>query len=178
MGVLQPIELQRDGDGAAAFGQVEWSVTDRLRLMPGLRLNHDTKDVHFDQRVYGGLQTTVPALVALQRSVLAPQAYTADVANTNTSGQFTVAYKVAEPVNTYATYAKSFKSVGLNLNGLPTDAQDRPVLSAATVKPEDVRHLEFGVKTNPFRNVTANVAVFDTETRDFQAQVEIGRAHV
>ncbi len=156
---------------AAAFGQVEWSVTDRLRLMPGLRLNHDTKDVHFDQRVYGGLQTTVPALVALQRSVLAPQAYTADVANTNTSGQFTVAYKVAEPVNTYATYAKSFKSVGLNLNGLPTDAQDRPVLSAATVKPEDVRHLEFGVKTNPFRNVTANVAVFDTETRDFQAQV-------
>ena len=55
-----------------------------------------------------------------------------------------MAYKVAQPVNTYATYATSFKSVGLNLNGVPTDAQDQPVLSAATVKPEDVRHIEVG----------------------------------
>jgi iron complex outermembrane receptor protein len=156
---------------AAGFGQIEWKVTNRLRLMPGLRINYDTKDVNFDQRIFGGLQTTNPALITLQRSVLAPQAYTADVANTNTSGQFTVAYKVAEPVNTYATYAKSFKSVGLNLNGVPTDANDQPVLAAATVKPEDVRHFEAGIKTTPFRGVTANVSVFNTDTHDFQAQV-------
>jgi iron complex outermembrane receptor protein len=61
--------------------------------------------------------------------------------------------------------------VGLNLNGVPTDAQDRPVLSAATVKPEDVRHIEVGVKSTPFTNVTANVSVYDTEVDDFQAQV-------
>jgi hypothetical protein len=53
---------------------------------------------------------------------------------------------VASPVNTYATYATSFKSVGLNLNGVPTDAADQPVLSAATVEPEDVRHIEVGIK--------------------------------
>ena len=129
---------------AALFGQLEWSVTDRLRLLPGLRFNYDQKDVDFDQQVYGGLQTTNPALIALQRSILAPQAYTADVDDTNLSGQMTVAYKVATSVNTYATYATSFKSVGLNLNGVPTDALDQPVLSAATVKPEDVRHIEVG----------------------------------
>ena len=67
--------------------------------------------------------------------------------------------------------ATSFKSVGLNLNGVPTDAADRPVLSAATVKPEDVRHVEVGVKTEPFLGVTANVAVYDTSVADFQAQV-------
>jgi len=156
---------------AAAFGQVEWSVTDRLRLMPGLRLNYDQKDVEFDQQVYGGLQTTTPALIALQRSVLAPQTYAADVSDSNLSGQMTVAYKVAEPVNTYATYATSFKSVGLNLNGVPTDAQDRPVLSAATVKPEDVRHIEVGIKTTPLRNVTLNATAFDSRIDDFQAQV-------
>ena len=50
----------------------------------------------FDQQVYGGLQTTDPALIALQRSVLAPQAYKADVDDTNLSGQMTVAYKVAD----------------------------------------------------------------------------------
>ena len=156
---------------AALFGQVEWTLTDRLRLLPGLRFNYDQKDVDFDQRIYGGLQTTNAALIALQRSILAPQTYTANVDDTNLSGQITAAYKVASTVNTYATYATSFKSVGLNLNGVPTDAADRPVLTAATVRPEDVRHLEVGVKTEFIRGVTANVTVYDTEIKDFQAQV-------
>jgi iron complex outermembrane receptor protein len=121
--------------------------------------------------VYGGLQTTDPVLIALQRSVLAPQAYKADVDDTNLSGQLTGAYTLSDRVNAYATYATGFKSVGLNLNGVPTDAFDQPVLSAAVVKPEDVRHLEFGVKTQPFARMTANVTVFDTEIQDFQAQV-------
>ncbi len=133
--------------------------------------NYDQKDVNFDQQVYGGLQTDNAALISLQRSVLAPQTYTADVDDTNLSGQLTVAYKVATSINTYGTYATGFKSVGLNLNGVPTDAQDRPVLAAATVRPEDVRHFEVGVKTEPFRGVTANLSVYNTEIKDFQAQV-------
>ena len=44
--------------------------------------------------VYGGLQTTDPALVALQRSILAPQTYAADVDDTNVSGQLTTAYRI------------------------------------------------------------------------------------
>ena len=156
---------------AAVFGQLAWSVTDRLRLLPGLRFNYDQKEVTFDQQVYGGLQTDNPALIALQRSIFAPQAYAANVDDTNLSGQMTVAYRLATSVNTYATCATGFKSVGLNLNGLPTDALDRPVLSAATVRLEDERHVEFGVKTEPFRGVTANVTAYDTEIKDFQAQV-------
>ncbi len=163
--------LQYRNVSAALFGQVEWSITDRLRLLPGLRFNYDQKAVDFDQRVYGGLQTTDPALIALQRSVLAPQAYRADVDDTNVSGQVTAAYQAATTVNAFATYATSFKSVGLNLGGVPTDAVGRPVLSAATVKPEDVRHLEVGVKTEPFPGVTANITVFNTDVNDFQAQV-------
>ncbi len=154
------------------FGQLEWSVTDRLRLLPGLRFNYDKKDVDFDQQVYGGLQTTDPALIALKLSVLAPQTYSADVDDTNLSGQITLAYALARRVNTYATYSTSFKSVGLNLGGVPTDAIGRPVLSAATVRPEDVRHIEAGFKTEPFDGVTANVTVYDTEIEDFQTQVQ------
>ena len=156
---------------AALFGQVEWALTRNLRVLPGLRFNYDQKAVDFDQQVYGGLQTTDPALVALQRSVLAPQTYSADVDDTNLSGQITLAYKAAASINTYATYATGFKSVGLNLNGVPTDALDRPVLSAATVRPEDVSHIELGVKTDPFPGMTANVTVYNTAINDFQAQV-------
>jgi iron complex outermembrane receptor protein len=54
--------------------------------------------------------------------VLAPQKYDADVDDTNLSGQFTAAYKATSKVNAYATFSTSFKSVGLNLNGVPTDA--------------------------------------------------------
>ena len=156
---------------AALFGQLTWSVTDRLRLLPGLRLNYDQKEVDFDQRVYGGLQTTDPVLVALQRSIFAPQSYTADVDDTNVSGQLTAAYRLTDHVNAYATYATGFKSVGLNLNGLPTDALDRPVLSAATVRPEDVGHVELGVKATPAPGVTTNLTLYHTGVKDFQAQV-------
>jgi iron complex outermembrane receptor protein len=156
---------------AAAFGQLEWLLTDRLRVLPGLRFNYDQKDVNFNQTVYGGLQTTDPVLVALKLSVLAPQAYAADVADTNTSGQLTVAYKVSPAVNAYGTYSTGFKSFGLNLNGVPTDALGNPIPSAATVKPEDARHVEFGVKTEFLPGVTANFTVFNTGIKDYQTQV-------
>lgn len=61
--------------------------------MPGLRFNYDKKDLDYDQRVYGVLQTTDSALIALQRSVLAPLAYQAHVADNNVSGQITLAYQ-------------------------------------------------------------------------------------
>ena len=170
--------LTYDNLSAALFGQLQWSITDRLRVLPGIRVNYDQKKVDFDQQVYGGLQTTNPALIALKLSVLAPQAYTANVGDGNTSGQITAAYKIAERVNAYGTVATGFKSVGLNLNGVPTDANNQPVLSAATVKPEHVRNYEVGLKTTPFRTVTANFAVFDTEIRDFQAQVTNGSVGV
>ena len=103
--------------------------------------------------------------------VLAPQAYKANVDDTNLSGRSTAAYKVAERVNTYATYA-TLQVGRLNLNGVPPDASDRPVLSAATVRPEDVRHIEVGLKTQPLQDVTANLTVYDTEIEDFQTQVQ------
>ena len=160
-----------DSVSAALFGQVEWTVTDRLRLLPGVRFNYDDKAVDFDQQVYGGLETDDPVLLALQRSIFAPQAYRADVDDSNVSGQITAAYRLGARVNAFGTFSTGFKSVGLNLNGLPTDAQNRPILSAATVEPEDVRHWEVGLKSEPWRGVIANLTLFDTSVRDFQAQV-------
>jgi iron complex outermembrane receptor protein len=103
--------------------------------------------------------------------VLAPQAYQADVDDTNLSGQITAAFKATDRINTYATYATGFKSIGLNLNGVPTDANDQPVLSAATVRPEDVRQIEAGVKTELVRGVTFNASAYQTDIKDFQTQV-------
>ena len=170
-GYGQNINFNFRNTSAAGFGQVELAVTNRLRLTPGLRVNHDSKFLNYDQQVYGGLQTTDPALIALQRSVLAPLKYKSDLGDNNVSGQITASYKVAENVNAYATYATGFKSFGLNLGGVPTDAAGNPILSAAVVRPEDVRNIEIGIKTRPFANVTANFAAFNTSINDFQTQV-------
>ena len=45
------------------------------------------------------------------------------------------------------------------------------MLSAATVKPEDARHVEVGLKTEPLRGLTANFTAYNTEIEDFQTQV-------
>jgi len=103
--------------------------------------------------------------------VLAPQAYRAGAADTNVSGQLTAAYQVVAKVNAYATYATSYKPIGLNMSGVPTDALGRPAVDVATVKPEDERHVEIGLKTEPFRGVTANLTVFNTDIEDYQANV-------
>jgi len=171
-GYGQETRLSFKNESAALFGQLDWKITERLRVLPGLRLNYDKKEVFYDNQVFGGLQTTNPALIALQRSILSPQTYAADVSDTNVSGQVTVAYEFSPQVNAYATYATSFKSVGLNLAGVPTDASGAPALSAATVKPEDVTHIELGLKTQPLPGVIANFAAYETTIQDYQAQVQ------
>jgi iron complex outermembrane receptor protein len=156
---------------AALFGQVDWAITGRLHLLPGLRLNYDQKDVNFDRSVYGGPAAPTPEQRALLLAVYNPQSFVADVDDTNTSGQLTLSYQATDDVNAYVSYATSFKSVGLNLGGLPTDVAGQTILAAATIEPEDVRHVELGVKTRPTPRSTANVTLFNTEVEDFQAQV-------
>jgi iron complex outermembrane receptor protein len=170
-GYGQNINFDFRNISAAGFGQIEYYLTKRLRIAPGLRINYDQKKLDYDQQVYGGLQTDNPALIALQRSILSPLTYKADVGDTNVSGQATLSYKVSENVNAYATFATGFKSIGLNLGGVPTDAAGMPIVSAATVRPESVRHYEIGIKTQPLPGLTVNANAFNTPIRDFQTQV-------
>lgn len=155
----------------AVFGQVDWSITERLSLLPGIRLNYDDKEVDFSRVTYGGLQTNDPALIAIQKSVYSDQAFTAQVDDTNLSGQLTLAYKPTASINTYATFSTGFKPIGLNLGGLPT-AAGQPILELAVIKPEKAYHFEIGIKTKPSRNATLNITFFNTDINDYQTQVQ------
>ncbi|HVY89556.1 MAG TPA: TonB-dependent receptor [Hyphomonadaceae bacterium] len=177
-GYGQRTDIGIEHKSAALFANVDWKVTDKLHIVPGLRLNYDKKDGHYIATTYGGLQTTNAALIALQQSVLAPQNYAAKDDDTNVSGQLTVSYELADNINAYATYATAFKTFGLNNNGLPLDANNQPALSAATVKPEDEKNFEIGLKTRPLPGVTANIAAFRTDIDDFQANVVNGQVGV
>lgn len=156
--------------GAAAFAQLDWAITEKIHVLPGLRYNLDKKNVDFDRRTYGGLQTDDPQLIALKESVYTDQAFKVDADESNVSGQLTFTFKPSSKINTFATYSTSYKPVGVNLGGLPTE-NGEALTDLAQIKPEYVTHLEVGAKSSPTANTTLNLVVFNTDVKDYQAQV-------
>lgn len=124
------------------------------------------------------MQTTDPTLLALQRGVLSSQSYESADEDTNVSGQLTLAYDFMDNFRGYATYSTAFKTFGLNNNGVPLDVNGNVAVQLATVKPEDVRHIEAGVKSEPLVGVTANLTAFRTEIDNYQVNVVNGQAGV
>ena len=135
---------------AALFGQLQWSVTDRLRVLPGLRFNYDTKNVDFNQQVYGGLQTTNPALD--RAAAVDPRAAGLQGGRQRHESVRTGHRRVQD-----LGEGERLRDVCHRLQvGRPQPERradrrgnNQPVLSAATVKPEDVRNYEVGIKTTP-----------------------------
>ncbi|MBC7450847.1 MAG: TonB-dependent receptor [Cytophagales bacterium] len=156
----------------AVFGQVDYEVINRLHILGGLRYNYDYKDADYNRTVSGGMQTADPALIALKNSVYSAQAFKVNATNKNLTGNLTLSYKVNNRINTYGTYSTAYKPIGVNIGGLPSDAAFNPILSLATVKPEYTQNYELGIKTTPIRNSTLNLAGFDTEVKDYQANVQ------
>ncbi len=161
----------------AVFAQVDWGITKRLHLLPGIRYNNDQKDVVYDRKTYGGLETTDPALIALKRLVYTDQAFSTNVNESNLSGQLTLSFKASNRINTFATYSTSFKPVGVNLGGLPT-ANGEILIDLARVKPESVTHFELGIKTSPTSNSTLNLVFHNTDIKDYQTQVQTAEVGV
>ncbi|WP_281336584.1 TonB-dependent receptor [Flavobacterium eburneipallidum] len=157
---------------AAVFGQLDWEITNRLHVLPGLRFNYDNKEAEYDRQTYGGLQTTDPQLLAIKRAVYTNQSFEASEDKTDFSGNITITYKASDKINAYATYAKSYKPIGVNVAGLPTPAAGQTLADLAVIKPEDVNHYEFGVKTSPFKNSILNLTFFNTDIKDFQTNVQ------
>lgn len=155
----------------AVFAQVDWAITSRLRLLPGIRLNYDDKSVNFRRETYGGLQTDDPDLLAIKNTVYSAQEFEADIDDTDVSGQLTVAFKATDKINTFATFSTGFKPVGLNLGGLPRE-NGQNMLELAVIKPERVRHYEVGVKAQPTRNISLGLTAYNTDVDDYQAQVQ------
>lgn len=155
----------------AVFGQIDWKVTKKLSILPGLRWNYDEKQVDFNRTTYGGLETDDPALIALKNSVYNAQEFTASVNENNFSGQLTVAYQFNERLNTFTTYSTSFKPIGINLGGLPRE-NGRTMIELARIEPEFVSHWEFGIKSTPSRMLTLNAVFHNTNITNFQTLVQ------
>lgn len=162
----------------AIFGQVDWAITEKIHLLPGIRFNYDNKDVDYNRQTYGGLQTTNTALLAIKKGIYSDQAYKLTVNEFNVSWNITAAHRASERLNAYATWSTSYKPVGVNVAGIPNNSAGEPDLNYAKVKPEFVNHFEVGVKTRPTSRTTFNISGFYTSIKDYQTQVQTAELNV
>jgi iron complex outermembrane recepter protein len=183
-GLTAENDIRLDATSLALFGQLSWKVTDALTIQPGARVNYDKKKGLYDSVVTNGagqlvtFASTDPRIIA-QRGVLAPQRFEPRFSDWNFSYDLTLSYAVAPDVLAYMTYSKTFRSGGINLNGVPSDAAGNPILAAGTVKPEAVNHYEAGIKAQFWdRKVTFNLSAFRTDISDYQALVTNGQLGV
>jgi iron complex outermembrane recepter protein len=172
---------------AALFGKFNWHVTDAFTVSPGIRFNYDEKSGYYSSVVTGTASDGTRQLVLFsgpyandpwivdQRSIRAPQFYAPTLAKSNVSYDLNLSYQLEENLLAFATYAKTFKSGGINLNGVPADSAGVPILAAATIKPEDVSDYELGLKSQLWDNrVTLNLTGFWTVIKNYQANVNNG----
>jgi iron complex outermembrane receptor protein len=141
-------------------------------------LNYDKKDVVYNRQAYGGLDTATYAGTKAQKTslqgfkdgVYASQYYAANADENNFTYQLTVAYQASKRIHAFATYSTSYKPVGVNVAGLP--GNNKPAIDLAVIKPEDVKHVEVGIKTSPSDNFTLNLVVHNTDINDYQTNVQ------
>lgn len=183
-------DIRLDNTSLAAYAKLNWDVTDRFVVSPGFRVNYDKKNGLYDSVVTGtasdGSRRVVSAIpgtayysdpwIAAQRSIQASQYYAPRLSAWNVSYDLNLRYEIASDINAYATYARSFKTAGINLNGVPADSTGAAIPATFTIKPEKVDHFEAGLKTQFWdRRATFNVTGFWTEIRNFQASVSNGQ---
>ena len=177
-GLTSTNTIRFDNTSFAVFGKLNWKAFSNFHVQPGLRVNYDKKSGSYLSVVTTGSGSTT--LNADQAATLAPQSYSPRFNAWNVSGDITLSYDFTPDVHGFATYAKSFKSGGINLSGLPLNAAGTAVdLTTQTVKPEKVDAFELGLKTQFLdRRLTLNVAAFWTEIGDYQATVNNGQLTV
>jgi iron complex outermembrane receptor protein len=161
----------------AVFGKLNWDVTDKFTVSPGARVNYDDKVGSYVSIVRDAQGNLVPysggtARQAAQRDAIQPQSFTDEAYRAwNLTYDLTLSYKPTRDVLVYGTYAHTFKSGGLNLNGVPV-VNGEVQTQLAQVDPEKVDHFELGVKSQFWdRKATFNVSAFWTEIKDYQAVV-------
>jgi iron complex outermembrane receptor protein len=160
---------------SAAFGQATWHVTDKLNLTGGLRYTYEKKWGYSYQTDAGGaplssfpasLQATVRAIrvgtiPTFDTRTIAdfPQKYSEG----NVSGTASVSYRFDDDLNAYATYARGYKSGGINFALVPAGASN-------IIRPEIDDDYELGLKSSLFSDhMILNLAAFWTNVSDYQS---------
>jgi iron complex outermembrane recepter protein len=142
----------------AAYGQVDYAVTDALTLILGGRYTRDEFNYDYVRSNPSG------APGVFTGAAFVPVTLGEPVDADDFSVKAGVKYKFSEAVNTYFTYSQGYKGPGVS-----SDLQASPL--DPIIQPETVEAFEGGIKTELFnRRLRLNLAVFNAEYSNFQLQ--------
>jgi iron complex outermembrane receptor protein len=144
----------------AAFADATWNITDRLRLLGGLRFSKDSEES--TQRNY--LQLNIPN-VPLPPTFTCPL-QTNKVDWSSTTPRIGVQYDLNDSANVYGTVSRGFKVGGFN-----------PFACNNVFEPEKLTSYEAGIKTRLFdRTLTLNASAFYYDYTNLQLNQTVGLA--
>jgi len=160
----------------ALYAQLDYKLTDALKLTLGARYTHEQKDIRRYLRVNVDAANNIftPTVVANIGYGDVP-----DAKYSNFSPAATLAYEVSSNINVYARFARGFKSGGFNGEtnvfydpaapaGCPLGATELCI----PYKAEKVDSYELGVKTRLLDGLlTFNVAAFRDDHKDIQLSI-------
>jgi iron complex outermembrane receptor protein len=163
---IQTDQSHQQTNAYAAFGQAEYNVTDKLKLVFGGRLTDEHRSFEYDGTIRsqeGGMGNFGPAQSLIPLGTIVP-----GLANTNVSWRTGLDYKITPDVLTYVSIATGFKSGDFNGGFLSTDPVQAKV-QLQPVGPEKDTAYEVGMKSTFFdRRLKVNVAGFYTDYNDLQ----------
>ncbi|MET4082230.1 iron complex outermembrane receptor protein [Pedobacter sp. UYP30] len=147
------------GYGLAAFGQLSYSITPKLLATLGLRYDYEHKKLN----VQGEFVMDGADAVITQKDTAGKATFKAF------SPKFSLAYKIAEQSNLYASYSRGFRAGGITQLG-----SDPSVLPLVAYKPEYSDNYEIGIK-NEFldQKLRLNLSYFYINLTDAQVPVLI-----
>ena len=154
---------QQTNDSYATFGDVTWSITDKLQLTGGLRYSYEKRKFSGESIIY---VTAAPSV----RGGLFPRGFDHIALKKswdNISSRVVLDYKPSKDQLLYLSYASGFRSGNFNSAAYSSlTAISRPV------DPEYVDSFEFGAKTQWLnRKLTLNLAAFYMKYKDLQVAV-------
>ncbi|MFT9016068.1 MAG: TonB-dependent receptor [Acetobacter sp.] len=141
----------------AGFGQLDYAITRRFKLIGGIRYTRDIKDFSF-QETYPGYSYT------FNRDTVG------SLAHSNTgfwSGKAEATYQVQPNILAYASYNVGVKAGSFNA---PLDAGLNPDSSKIPFKPEELEDYEVGIKSDLLhRHLRVNLSGFFYNYKNYQA---------
>lgn len=144
----------------ATYGQATFHVDDRWRIIAGARAEYDRNDLNYLLNNAGALPSGAVGFPAI--SVDVPEHKLGTMAKIGVEHDFNAT------TMGYVTFTKGYKGPGYNTQQLTSSSE-------APVGAEDPLASEIGLKTT-VANTQLDLALFDTEFRNYQAAVDVNTA--
>ncbi len=140
-------------DAYAVFGEATWSVSERLKLITGLRWTNEEKTFTFDNAVLNlAGQVVAPSIKGQAQKIWSA-----------ITPKLSLQYAWTPDILSYVTYSKGFKSGGFDNRATRLD------LATLPFAPEDVISYEAGLKSELLdHRLRANLAVFYNDYQNLQ----------